>query len=293
METPILCSMGGGFSSTAWLPRVLLETYPKEQIHFVTAVLPNEHPSMWKLYDAVTRRLDIKVTYIAYDKLADNKYQIVTPENRDNTIRLWTPFDIFDDVKVLGNSRFDHCSRILKRETIFNYVKDNYPEKNVKLAVGIHKEEIDRMLAIYENWKAKGYEVLFPLIDLEKPSKEEQSRLLLEWYDSVLDLYELGFEHNNCHGACIKAGQRQWALLWYYYPNVYRTWEIREAQWREKNGEYSILKKRMDGKTVYLTLKEFRENYLEPALSNPQEGFLARYIESLPGLPGCYTCSAI
>jgi hypothetical protein len=49
----IICSMGGGFHSTGVLPRLLLEQYPHDEIRFISCVLPNEHPSMWELFDAV------------------------------------------------------------------------------------------------------------------------------------------------------------------------------------------------------------------------------------------------
>lgn len=285
----IICSMGGGFSSTAWLPRVLLSQYPKEQIHFVTSVLPNEHPSMWQLYDAVEKGLDIQVTYIAYDK--ENKWQYINKQDRINKEKLWTPFDIFDDVKMLGNSRFDPCSRILKRETLLNYIKDNF--NSCTLAVGIHADEIDRMLSIKTNWRNNGFDVVFPLIDLPRYSDTEQQQKLQEWYGVQLDLYQLGFEHNNCHGACVKAGQRQWALLWYYYPEIYQEWEDRENEWRLENGDYTILKKKIKGETVYITLKEFRVLFLEPALSVDKDTFLTRYIKELSTNPPCYFCSAI
>jgi hypothetical protein len=287
----IICSMGGGFSSTAWLPRVLLEQYPKEQLHFVTAVLPNEHPSMWRLYDAVEKALDIHVTYIAYDK--ENKWQYVDRQNRDNKEILWTPFDIFDAQKFIGNSRNDPCSHFLKRQTLLDYVNKKFGPEQAVMAVGIHDDEIERRAAIQENWKSKGYEIIFPLVGLPVRSREEQQQLLQEWYNVQLDLYQLGFEHNNCHGACVKAGQRQWALLWYYYPEIYQEWEDRENEWRLENGDYTILKKKIKGETVYITLKEFRVLFLEPALSVDKDTFLTRYIKELSTNPPCYFCSAI
>lgn len=287
----IICSMGGGFSSTAWLPRVLLEQYPKDDIHFVTAVLPNEHPSMWQLYDAVEKALDIRVTYIAYDR--ENKWQYIDKKDRDNKEKLWTPFDIFDAQKFIGNSRNDPCSHFLKRQTLLDYVEQTFGSGDVTMAVGIHEDEIERIAAIQKNWKTKGYNIVFPLVGLPVYPKKDQQQLLQEWYGVQLDLYQLGFEHNNCHGACVKAGQRQWALLWYYYPEIYQEWEDRENDWRLKNGNYTILKKHIKKQVVYLTLKEFRVLFLEPALEQGSDSFLSRYINELSTNPPCYFCSAI
>jgi hypothetical protein len=187
--------MGGGFSSTAWMPRILLEKYPKDQIHFFTCVLPNEHPSMWELFDAVEEKLDIKVTYIAYDRTC--KYTILPEKSlRSREDCLWTPFDIFEDVKFLGNSRNDPCSLNLKRNVAKHYIKDHYPDAT--LAIGIHADELERLSSIYDNWMKNGYETLFPLIDLVPYTTERQIELLQEWYGVSLPLYEKSFSHNNC-----------------------------------------------------------------------------------------------
>ena len=288
MKFPILCSMGGGFSSTAWLPRILLEKYSRDQLHFFTCVLPNEHPSMWELFDAVEKELNIKVTYVAYDKT--QKFTILPEkELRSREDCLWTPFDIFDDVKFIGNSRRDPCSSHLKRKTAQHYVQTFFP--NATMAVGIHVDEMERMANIYDNWMSKGYEVIFPLIDEIPFSTEDQIKLLKEWYGVSLPLYELGFEHNNCHGACVKAGQRQWALFWYYFPEKYMDWENREALWREQHGNFTILKKKVAGVQVYMTLTEFRQ-YLEKESTDPTT-FLGKFIQELPGNPPCFYCSSI
>lgn len=284
--------MGGGFSSTALLPRVLLSVYAKEDIEFFTCVLPNEHLSMWRLFDAVESTLNITVTYITYDP--DSKYRIIDKTERTNEDGLYTPFDIFDKVKFLGNTRVDPCSRMLKRETAKAYIQDKYPNPtSCVLAVGITEDEIERTLNIQENWKSAGYEVMFPLsgLDLTMIDKNEK---LLEWYNVIMPLYLLGFDHNNCAGACVKAGQRQWAKLWYYFPHVYAKWEEREQRWRDENGEYAFLRMTVDGKLNYISLKDFRKKYLEPAAcSQSSSTFINNYVQNLPGNPPCMWCAAI
>lgn len=39
-----------------------------------------------------------------------------------------TPWEVFKDVRMLGNSQFDPCSRVLKREPATKWVKENYPD---------------------------------------------------------------------------------------------------------------------------------------------------------------------
>ena len=295
-DKTIICSLGGGFTSSALMPRTLLKIFPKSQIEFVNCVLPNEHADMWKLFDAVENKLNIKINHIAYDP--KTKYQIVAKEDRNNRDKLYTPFDLFLKQGFIANSRNDPCSRLLKRETIFNYVSQKYSPDECVVAVGIHKDEFERSIAIRENWEEKGYKTYFPLLKSESISKKEQIRLLKKWYGVSIDLYEKGFEHNNCGGACVKAGQRQWGMLWFYYPDVFSEWEQLEQkwniQWSEIRGkEYSILKIARNKKTQYISLKDFREQILEPAYMNGENGFMGKFLQGLPGNPACMWCSAI
>lgn len=293
----IIASLGGGFTSSALMPRVLLEQHDKDQIHFINCVLPNEHPDMWRLFDAVEENLGIEITYIAYHP--ETKWQYVTKKDRGNKDLLYTPFDIFFQQGFIGNSRNDPCSRLLKRETIYHYVSEMYDPDNTEIAVGIHFYELERSVAIRENWKRQGWKVIFPIIDEEeKFEREDEIRLMREWYGVSLELYEKNFEHNNCAGACVKAGQRQWAQLWYHYPEVYMEWEGLERKWNEQfydkyKKEYTILRIQRNGKRIYISLKDFRETILEPAATGEKDGFLARMIADLPGNPACMWCAAI
>jgi hypothetical protein len=292
----IIASLGGGFTSSALMPRILLEQYDKSQLKFVNCVLPNEHPDMWRLFDAIEEKLGIEVTYIAFHP--ENKWQLVNKEDRDNKKKLWTPFDVFFWRGFIGNSRNDPCSSFLKRETIYHYVSDKYSPIEAVIAVGIHDDEFDRTAAIRSNWEQKGWEVMFPALGSDTYTKEEENCLIEKWYGVTLDLYTKGFKHNNCAGACVKAGQRQWAQLWYYYPEVYAEWEQLERDWQERwagirGKNYYILKMMRNKKYEYVSLEDFRKTVVEPAANGDGEGFLSRMIEDLPGNPACMWCSAI
>lgn len=293
----IIASLGGGFTSSALMPRVLLEQYDKAQIKFINCVLPNEHPDTWKLFDAIEENLGIKIIYIAYHP--DEKWQYVDKLDRNNRDLLFTPFDIFFKKGFMGNHRNDPCSSMLKRETIYNYVSSLCEQNNTLIAAGIHADEFERSAAIRKNWESKGWRTIFPVIEGKYIlTREQQLDKLQEWYGVSLDLYEKGFTHNNCAGACIKSGQRQWAQLWYYYPEVYDEWEILEQDWNDMyydkyNKSYNIVKFIRNNKIGYISLKEFRENILIPASMGESSGFIAKMIESLPGNPACMWCEAI
>lgn len=292
----IFCSVGGGYSSTALMPRVIEKDPNYNNVEYINCGLPNEHPDMWNLFDAVEKNLGIKIRHIAYAPEEKQKWKYVTRQSlRDGNKEAKTPFDIFMKESFLANSRLDTCSRVLKRETIKNYVTSNYKLDELSMLVGIHAQEIERTVSIRENWESLGVKVVFPLLEQAHLTSEEQAKQIKEWYGVSVDMYEKGFEHHNCHGACVKAGQRQWAMLWYYYPSIYEEWELNELTWQKKTGNTNaIMRKTTNGKKAYITLKEFRESYIRPAFeANGDGGFLSRFIANLPGNPGCFYCEAI
>ena len=74
-------------------------------------------------------------------------------------------------------------------------------------------------------------------------------------------LYAMGFPHNNCGGACVKAGQGHFAHLLKMLPDRYAEWEQEEQAMRDhlKRDDVAILRDRTGGKSKPLTLKVFRE----------------------------------
>jgi hypothetical protein len=78
-------------------------------------------------------------------------------------------------------------------------------------------------------------------------------------------LYELGFQHNNCGGVCVRAGQRQWAHLLRTFPDRYLEAERREDELRAELGDVAILRDRSGGRSRPLPLTEFRRRLQERA----------------------------
>lgn len=212
---------------------------PKEDVVLLIALLPNEHQDLYRLVNDMEVLLGISVV------------RIHDPKNR-------TPMDVFHDVKFLGNSRIDPCSKILKRDLLRGYIKDNFDPQDTTLYVGIGAHEIDRHLAIRKRWLSDGYKVDFPLLDtkLTKKAAEDICKRLVGY---IPELYIKGFAHNNCGGACVKAGKGQWAKLLCFYPEVYKEWEDGEELFRQEVGDYTILKETVGGEVRQLSLKEFRE----------------------------------
>ena len=75
----------------------------------------------------------------------------------------------------------------------------------------------------------------------------------------VPKLYLYGFTHNNCGGACVKAGISQWVKLYKYSPKSFLWHEEQEIETRKllkKN--VSILRDRHGKVTKPFTLRELR-----------------------------------
>ena len=168
------------------------------------------------------------------------------------------PWEIFRDVKFLGNTRVDPCSKILKRDLARKWVYENYPDpKDVILYLGMNYNERNRLERSQFYWKP--YRMESPL--MEKPFLER--RRMMSELDALgicpPRLYEMGFPHNNCGGFCIKAGQAHFRLLLQNLPEKYAEVEQKEEEMRHLLGkDVAILRDRRGGTLKPLTLREFR-----------------------------------
>ena len=175
-----------------------------------------------------------------------------------------TPWEVFEDEAFLGNSQIDPCSRILKRELCRKWVEENcftgpslFGFEETVLYVGISWDE-GREDEIRERWLP--WPVEFPMCDPPYWSKCDMQREAKRLGLPLSEAYTDGFPHDNCGGACVKAGQSHWAQLYKIRPAVYEEWERNEEGHRASTGKnVSILKDRRGGETKPLTLAAFRE----------------------------------
>ena len=169
------------------------------------------------------------------------------------------PWEVFLKERMLGNSRYDPCSKILKRSMSERFCADGFSPESLIRVVGIHWSEEERFQKIRERlapWKVEaplcessllGYQQLHLWAAREGLRKQR--------------LYEDGFAHGNCGGACVKQGQAGWKMLLERRPKTYAYAERKEQEMREYLGkDVSILTdRRGDGKKKPLTLVQFRE----------------------------------
>lgn len=184
-------------------------------------------------------------------------------------------WQVFRDVKFLGNTRIDPCSRVLKRELMRRWVDENCDPENTTVYVGIDWTESHRAERYGRYWHP--YRCETPLC--EPPFMEKTD--MLAWAEREglpkQRLYEWGFAHANCGGGCVKAGQAQFELLLRRLPDRYRWWEEREAEIRaELDKDITILRDRYirNGREVVkpITLRAFRERLeAQPELFDADE----------------------
>jgi hypothetical protein len=146
-----------------------------------------------------------------------------------------TPFDVFKDVRFIGNTQHDPCSQILKRELCRKWIEDRFSPTDDILAgmveqailcVGITWDE-GREDEIRERWKP--WQVEFPLCDPPYITKQDMIRETLAKGLEVSRAYTEGFPHDNCGGGCVKAGISQWVHLRKIRPEVFQYWKDGEA----------------------------------------------------------------
>lgn len=175
-------------------------------------------------------------------------------------------WQVFRDERFLGNTRADPCSRVLKREQSRGWLERECDPAETVVYLGFDWTEVhrlDRARAAWAPWA------------IEAPMTEAPYRLRAELLGDLETrgiraprLYGLGFEHNNCGGGCVKAGQGHFAHLLERWPERYAEWEANEESLRDYLGDVAILRDRTDGETRPLPLRVLRER-LEAGRSIP------------------------
>lgn len=154
-----------------------------------------------------------------------------------------TPWQVFRDEKLIGNTRADPCSKILKRQMGLAWLTANCDPAETVLVFGIHHEEAHRLEG--EAWSAKAkakvlrgvrprYQdlgwphVTAPMCDAPfMRANDIRAWARLEGLQ-ISRAYPQGFSHDNCGGFCVKAGEGHFAKLLEVRPDVYAHHEAEE-----------------------------------------------------------------
>ncbi|MFJ2752718.1 hypothetical protein [Streptomyces sp. NPDC087297] len=197
-----------------------------------------EDPDLWRFSRDLADLIGVPLTIVA--------------DGRD-------PWQLFRDQRFLANDRLALCTRHLKQIPCRTWMQHNAPPETSIAYVGIEptKKDRPRAAAITRNWAP--WTVEFPLLDGPDRTKAELLEELRERGLKPPRMYELGFEHNNCGGACVRAGQKQWRHLLQTFPDRYARAETEEEKIRAYLGkDVSILKRTRNGITQRLTLATLR-----------------------------------
>lgn len=171
-----------------------------------------------------------------------------------------TPWDVFHEVKFLGNARIDPCSRVLKREPAWRWLEAHARGATIHLgydATEVHR--LDRTREARPDWSIDAPLCWSPPIG--KPA-------VLDWARreglTLPKSYAQGFAHANCGGFCVKAGMAHFKMLWQTDPTTYTYHELEEQRLREALGkDVAVLRDRRGGTSRPLTLRQFRLERLE------------------------------
>ena len=234
MKNTHIVSFSGGACSF-WAAARVIEKFGKENVALLFADTMMEDSDLYRFLDQSSEYLGVAVT-----RIADGR----------------TPWQVFADEGMLGNSRVDLCSRILKRELLDKWHRANCLEMTSTIYVGIDWIEEHRLHRL--RLRKPGWRIEAPMCD--KPLWDK-CRMLDELNKIGIEppkLYRLGFPHNNCGGFCIKAGQAHFAHLLKVMPERYAEHEANEERMRARLGEVSVMKDRRGGKTAPLSMAQLR-----------------------------------
>ncbi len=165
---------------------------------------------------------------------------------------------VFDTEGLMGSSRADPCSRILKREQSHKWVRANLDPNLTTVYVGIDWSEAHRFRRLERHWHP--YRIEAPMTEAPYLTKED----CIAWAESEgirnQRLYQQGFRHANCGGFCVKMGHGAAAHLLRERPETYAYHERKERDFRVRTGkDVSILRDRRGGESSPFTLAALRK----------------------------------
>lgn len=173
-----------------------------------------------------------------------------------------TPYDVFREKRYMGNTRTAHCSEALKSTPFYKWVDDfmaDNPLEEVIIYLGIDWTESHRL----DNARKRRpkYTIEAPLCDKPLLSGVDIREALKGEGIDLPRLYKMGFSHNNCGGACVKAGQGQWERVLKEMPERYRKHErLQNELMDDVPTARPFLRMVVDGDIDYLTLTDFRRH---------------------------------
>lgn len=234
----------GGLGSWVTAKRVA-ERHGTDDLWLVFADVKGTNPSPHAGEDEDTYR------FIAEASANVGGALVTLNEGRD----IW---QVFHDNRFLGNTRLANCSKFLKQQPCREWLDANCDPADTTVYVGIDWTETHRLPAIVRNYLP--YRAEAPLTEAPYLERADMQAMCAEAGIEIPRLYRAGFQHNNCGGFCVRAGQAQFELLLREHPDRYAYHEAKEQELRAHlDADVAILRDRSGGTLTPLTLRGFRE----------------------------------
>lgn len=166
-------------------------------------------------------------------------------------------WQVFEDVRFIGNSRIAPCSKELKTKQFKKYLEANYKPEDCRIVIGFSGNELHRLERAKKNWQP--YEVDSVIKDVLF-TRDAATKACRSLNIEIPRLYKLGFEHNNCGGFCVRAGTAQFRKLKKEFPERYEYHAAREQEVLTKiSTTKPFLRKTESGELKYITLRDFEK----------------------------------
>lgn len=174
----------------------------------------SETPELYQLLDDIERISGMKIHRLSSGR------------------NIW---DVFNEFGVIRIAKTQTCkaSFELKKKPLANFTQKRWSPEECVIATGLswmEKDRQERLVAAMDP-----YQPYFPLNERPLLSQCELIDKLKERGITTQSLYEKGYPHNNCAGACVLAGIKQWAGLYHDNPSLFANAEQREQAWQAKH----------------------------------------------------------
>ncbi len=171
-----------------------------------------------------------------------------------------SPQQVNRDNRFLSNTRIAKCSELLKIVPCRRWLETHCDPASTILYLGLDWTEMERVTTTRAKWQP--WRTEFPLT---VPPLHTKDHWIAEARRDGVEppsMYQRGYVHANCAGACVRGGQAQWAHLARENPVLFASWEAHEQEmntlFREGKAPVSIVRDRRGGITRPLPLAVIR-----------------------------------